>query len=132
MRITYPNEPIYIGDDEVKNAFRLIKINPAVVSMHGFVADGYLGFSTGQTFGANYSPQNFEHLVRGRSQQARHLWLHEAKQCLRKCKQYMDQLQMNPNKDDTRPFAQANTDSQNMGMLDDNGNRLPPILCCSR
>ena len=38
----------------------------------------------------------------------------------------MDKLQLNPHQGDTRPFAQANTDSQNMGMLDDNGNRLPP------
>ena len=42
MRITYPNEPIYIGDDDVKNAFCLIKINPAVAGMHGFVSNGLL------------------------------------------------------------------------------------------
>ena len=38
----------------------------------------------------------------------------------------MDILQLNRHQDDTRPFAQANADSQNMGMLDDNGHRLPP------
>ena len=49
LRITYPDQPIYIGDDDVKNAFRLIKSNPAVVGMHGFVGHGLLGFSTGMT-----------------------------------------------------------------------------------
>ena len=74
LRITYPNQPIYIGDDDVKNAFRLIKSNPAVVGMHGFVGHGLLGFSTGMTFGDNYSPQNFEPVAVARSQQATHLW----------------------------------------------------------
>ena len=74
LRITYPNQPIYIGDDDVKNAFRLIKSNPAVVGMHGFVGHGLLGFSTGMTFGNNYSPQNFEPIAVARSQQATHLW----------------------------------------------------------
>ena len=74
MRITYPNEPIFIGDDDVKNAFRLIKNNPAVVGMHGFVGHGLLGFSTGMTFGDNYSPQNFEPIAVARSQQSKYLW----------------------------------------------------------
>lgn len=74
MRITYPDQPIYIGDDDVKNAFRLIKNNPAVVGMHGFVGHGLLGLSTGMTFGDNYSPQNFEPIAVARSQQATYLW----------------------------------------------------------
>ena len=73
LRITYPNQPIYIGDDDVKNAFRLIKSNPAVVGMHGFVGHGLLGFSTGMTFGDNYSPQNFEPIAVACSQQATYL-----------------------------------------------------------
>ena len=61
MRISYPNEPIYIGDDDVSNAFRLVKIHPTLVGMHGFqVNDEYLGFCTGMTFGDNCSPANFD------------------------------------------------------------------------
>ena len=39
----------------------------------------------------------------------------------------MDKLELNRHQDDTRPFAQANVESQNMGMLDDNGDCLPPF-----
>ena len=113
MRITYPNEPIFIGDDDVKNAFRLIKNNPAVVGMYGFVGHGLLGFSTGMTFGDNYSPQNFEPIAMTRSQQSKYLWKHEPIECFHKCKKYMDELVLDSNELDPRPFAQANADSQN-------------------
>ena len=45
-----------------------------MVGMHGFVGHGLLRFSTGMTFGDNYSPQNFELIAVARSQQATHLW----------------------------------------------------------
>ena len=65
LRISYPNQPLYIGDDDVSNAFRLVKLHPSVVGMHGFRAGNkkkkkYLGFCTGMTFGDNCSPANFE------------------------------------------------------------------------
>ena len=50
MRISYPNTAILLGDDDVTNAFRLIKNNPAVVGMHGFTACKQLTFCTGMTF----------------------------------------------------------------------------------
>ena len=40
----------------------------------------------------------------------------------------MDVLVMDSNKLDLRPFAQANADSQNTGVLDVNGDRLPPVF----
>ena len=89
MRITYPNEPIYIGEDDVKNAFRLIKTNPAVVGMHGFVGCNLLAFATGMTFGDCYSPQNFEPIAVARSQQSSHLWVNEPEECIEKCRQYV-------------------------------------------
>ena len=113
MRITYPNKPNFIGDDNVKNAFRLIKHNPAAVGMHEFVGHGYLGLCTGQTFGGNFSPQNFEPIAVARSQQATHLWKHEPRECLLKCKQYVGVMVMNTNATDTTPFAQANAGSIN-------------------
>ena len=38
----------------------------------------------------------------------------------------MDLLMMDSNELDSRPFAQANANSQNKGVLDVNGDRLPP------
>ena len=98
MRITYPDEPIYIGDDDVKNAFRLIKTNPAVVGMHGFVGCNLLAFATGMTFDDCYFPQNFEPIAVARSQQSAHLWLNEPEECIEKCRRIVDTMVLDPNK----------------------------------
>ena len=97
MRITYPNQPIYIGDDDVKNAFRLIISNPAVVGMHGFIGNGLLGLSTGMRFDDNFSPQNFEPVAVARSQQATYLWNNESEEYLEICRQYVDAMVLDPN-----------------------------------
>ena len=97
MSIIYPDQPIYIGDDDVKNAFRLIKNNPAVVGMHGFIGHGLLGLSTGMTFGDNYSPQNIEYIVVSHSQQNTYLWNNEPEECLEKYRQYDDAMKLDPN-----------------------------------
>ena len=61
MRISYPNEPIYICDNNASNAFRLVKIHPTLVGMHCFkVNNKYLGFCTGMIFSNNCSPTNFD------------------------------------------------------------------------
>ena len=52
-----------LADNDVKNAFRLEKNNPAVVGMHEFVACKHLAFCTGMTFGDLYSPMNFDPLA---------------------------------------------------------------------
>ena len=98
MRITYPNEPIYIGDDDVKNVFHLIKSNPAMVEMHGFVGNSLLELSTSMTFGDNYSPQNFESVAVARLQQDTYLWDNKPEECFEKCRQYVDAMVLDPNK----------------------------------
>ena len=67
MRISYRNQAIYIADDDVSNAFRLVKLHPSMVSMHGFkYLDQYLGFCTGMTFGDNCLPANFDIFALGK------------------------------------------------------------------
>ena len=52
LRISYPDLEIYLGDDDVTNAFKLIKNNPSIVEMCGFTSmeHAILGFCTGQNF----------------------------------------------------------------------------------
>jgi hypothetical protein len=126
MRISYPNTVIPLGDDDVKNAFRLIKNNPAIVAMHGFTGCGYLGFCTGQTFGDSYSPANFDHAAVARTQFAQHLWCHEPDQTLKRAAKYVNQVTIGADPNDGRPFAQANADSLNKGVFK-NGKRIPPF-----
>jgi hypothetical protein len=70
LQISYPNRRILLGDDDMTNAFKFIKNNPSVVAMCGFMANGLLGFSTEQCFGACFSPPNFNQGAKGRQEQA--------------------------------------------------------------
>ena len=110
----------------MKNAFRLVKNNPAVVGMHGFTGHGYLGLCTGQTLGNNYCPQNFEKVARARTAQAQQLWIHEPEQTMQCCQKYVDNITTEAEPNVHHPYSQANLDSLNQGMLDTNGNRNPP------
>ena len=116
-----------MGDDDIKNAFRLIKNNPAAVSMHGFWGHGLLGFCTGQTFGNNYSPVNFDHAALVRVQWAIWLWKNEAIELIEKADEYMQSIQFDHNPADSSSFAQANADSKNQGVFDSCGNRNPTV-----
>ena len=60
MRISYPDQPIYLCDDNITNAFHLIKINPDLVSMHAYVGCSKLVLCTGNTFGNRNCPANFD------------------------------------------------------------------------
>ncbi|KAG7371384.1 hypothetical protein IV203_019954 [Nitzschia inconspicua] len=60
LRISDPDEPILIDENDICGAFRLVKFNPEVVPMHGYRVGPYLGFATGQTFGDNVSAANFD------------------------------------------------------------------------
>jgi hypothetical protein len=58
LRISYPNQEIYLGDDDVSGAFRHLKYHPNLVAMHSCLLYGYMFFQTGLTFGDNTSPSN--------------------------------------------------------------------------
>lgn len=74
LRISYPNEEIYPGDDDVSGAFRQCKYNPFLVAMHSFLIFGKLVLSTGQTFGDGPSPSNWEPIAQARQQLAQAKW----------------------------------------------------------
>ena len=73
MQTSYTNTVILLGDDNMKNVFCLVKNNPTVVGMHGFVAFKRLAFCTGITFGDVYSSMNFIPLAVTRTQFAEYL-----------------------------------------------------------
>ncbi|KAG7345440.1 hypothetical protein IV203_032971 [Nitzschia inconspicua] len=128
LRISYPTERILIGDNDITGAFRLIKYVPEAVPMHGYVASGYLGLATGQTFGDNSSPGNFEVAAIARQHHASFLWHHKPSEVLLRANEYVSNMRIQP----VRPssalqcFAGANYDSLNHGVFDSDGERLPP------
>lgn len=125
-RITYPTEELYQGDDDVSGAFRQIKYNPNLVGMHATLVFGVLFFMTGQTFGDASSPANWEPVATCRRLYAKYLWSQPATvergQHLLPNPKFTDP----PSASDVANFAKANRDSQNQGILNEDGSRQPP------
>ena len=51
LRITYPQDDLVQGDDDVQGVFKHLRIHPNLVGMHAFLYDSNLGFNTSQIFG---------------------------------------------------------------------------------
>lgn len=126
LRITYPNEEIYVGDDDVSGAFRHCKYHPNLVAMHGCFQAHHLVMSTGATFGGNTSPSNWETFADARRQLAQ--WLYKRHDTVRLAAPFLPTLQLAPEPTpvEIQHFARADADSINTGVLDVNGQRLPP------
>jgi len=67
LRITYPNDTIFLFDDDISSAFRHVKYNPFVAGAFAFIANNTLLIPTAQTFGSNTSPANYEPLAKARA-----------------------------------------------------------------
>jgi len=72
LRITYPNDVIYLWDDDVAGAFRLIKYNPQIATAFAAIINSRLWIPVGQVFGGNTSAQNFEGIARAREYLSEH------------------------------------------------------------
>ena len=127
LRITYPWLEIYIADDDVSGAFRLMKYNPDLVGLHTSLQGDYCVVNTGGTFGDNTSPSNFDPIGLARRQLAWYLWKHETEAQLR-AKAYLPlvQLAAPPTPVEIAAFCPADADTINTGVLDANGDRLAP------
>jgi hypothetical protein len=123
--ITYPDTAILLGDNDITGAFRLIKYNPWVVSMHGIVVHEFLGLATGQTFEDTASPGNFEVAAIARQQHAAYLWAHKSNEVLQRAHEFVQQMSFHTGSH-ALAFAPANKDSRNRGVLNADGHRMPP------
>ena len=129
MRISYPNEEIYLGDNDVSGAFNHNKYNPMLVALHAFVLLGFLCMNSANTFGDNSSPSNFEPWARARQQHAQYLWLTRTTASLLAAAAHYNiniQLAPPPTPSEIQQFSPAYADSINKGVFDDRGQRLPP------
>ena len=126
LRITYPDQEIYIGDDDVSGAFRHAKWNPNVIGMHSFMLLGFLFFATGQTFGGNTCPPNFEVMAISRMLIARYLW--KLRSTIAKAAKYLPTIIKAPvpTPEELAKFTPASRDSINTGVLEPDGSRRPP------
>ena len=126
LRITYPDKDIYLGDDDVSGAFRLLKYHPNLVAMHASIQCGMLVLNTGGTFGDNTTPPNWDtfSVVRQKMSQAR--WRDPS--VVHQAAAFMPPISFTPDPTpaEVAQFVQAEPDVLNQGVLDANGERLPP------
>ena len=128
LRITYPDLEIYIADDDVSGAFRLVKYNPQLVALHSFVIGNWLFMNTGQTFGDLTSPPNWDPVAECRRLLARHLW--KDPNIVARAAQFLPdgiELAPPPPPDTIAAFPKPKADSFNPGVLDAAGARIAPL-----
>jgi hypothetical protein len=127
LRITYPLLEIYIADDDVSGAFRLMRYHPNCMAMHTFIQGAYGVVNTGGTFGDNTSPSNFDPIGMARRQLAWYLWEHDP-DVDQRVLPHLPALQLAPEPTlrEVSLFRPADKDTINSGVLDQAGKRLAP------
>jgi hypothetical protein len=126
LRISYPHQEIYVGDDDVSGAFRHNKYHPNVVGMHCYLIFGFLFFGTGLNFGSNTSASNWETVAQARQQLAQFLW--SAASTIPRVQGFLPRIEtaVVPNPQAIADFTPAELDSLNPGVLRSDGTRRSP------
>ena len=126
LRLSHPNEELYIGDDDVSGAFRHAKFNPNVVGLHAFMLFGFLFFATGQTFGGEPGPSNWEVLAIARMKTARYLWTLST--TIKRALPFLPKIETTPSPTpaEVAAFVPAERDSINRGVRNSDDSRKPP------
>lgn len=127
LRVTYPDEDIYIADDDVSGAFRLMKYHPNCMALHTSLQCNYCVVNTGGTFGDNTSPSNFDPIGLARRQLAWYLWKHD-ETIQNRVLPFLPEIHLSaePSPEEVSLFSQADADELNPGVLDANGDRMAP------
>ena len=120
LRITYPDRDIVIHANDVKSCFRQLKHHPDVMGAFSYILGDFLFLQIGQSFGATFSPANWEVVRRVAEQLAEGLF---ADKSLRtKHRKYLDRLRFHKKNGSTRAkFVPAKACNKNTGVRDDNG-----------
>jgi len=128
LRLTFPEEEILIGDDDVKGAFRWVKYTPFLVAMHAFQHDNFVGMYAGQTFGDTTSPQNFEPIPIARRELAKWLWHNAPNRTIEMALPYLPELEtiLPPTDEEIAEFTPADPDPPYLPAVDEDGNPLAP------
>ena len=124
LRISYPDEDILVFDDDVSGAFRHAKHNPDIASAISFVIGELLFIPTGQTFGSNTSPANFEPIARARTILATHL--DGQPNLVEKHKLILDKVTFSDPPTSKTTFVKAIPDTIHKGVFDKKGKRKRP------
>ena len=126
LAITYPNERKTAARDDIQNAFPRLKHALLLIGMYSSTFEGNWLINTGQTFGENTCPSNFDVAARARKEVSQAKWFDPT--IITQAAKYLPPIPAPlPLTDDERAqMTRATRDSINTGVLDSQGNRRPP------
>ena len=107
-----PELAIYLGDNDITNAFKWIKNNPSIVAMCGFTSKEHaiIGLCTGQNFRNCWSQSNFEIIAVARQMRSQYLWLKQPKEAVDRAAPFAKKMSIaDPISKDPPVKAQKNT-----------------------
>ena len=94
LRISYPNDDLFLWYDDVSGAFRQGKYNPEISGAFSFIIFGLLWLPCGMVFGGNTSPQCYDPLANAREHHARHFSCDEYNDLVQKHWDILKHVQM--------------------------------------
>jgi len=120
LRITYPTLLIFLWDDDVSGAFRIVKYNPEIVGAFSAIVGHRLWVPVGQVFGGNTSAQNFEGLARARELLSQYYSHTSFSHLIKKHHNILSRITYAPNVVTSHP-VRATPCSQHSGVLNSDG-----------
>jgi len=121
LRISYPHREIYLWDDDVAGAFRLIKYNPYIATAFSAIVSDILCVPTGQVFGGNTSAQNFEGLAIAREYLSCYFSTEKFQHLVTKHSTILNNIKYSPKPSTETTFVAASPDTTHSGVLNDVG-----------
>jgi len=119
LRISYPFCDIFLWDDDVSGAFRLVKYNPEVVGAFAANLFGWIWIPTGQIFGGNTSAQNFEGFVKAREHLSEYYSNAKFSFLIQKHYSILNLIKYEIEASPNFPYTQAAPDSTHQGVFND-------------
>ena len=122
LRITYPGTDIVVHANDVKSAFRQIKLHPDIMGAFSYIIADKLFLSCGLPFGTDFSPANWEVVRQLIEAVAERIFPDDTLRI--KHAKYLKQLNFDRclGKPARYPFTRAVPDGFNHGVRDDAGN----------
>jgi hypothetical protein len=124
-RISFPHEDIVIHANDVKSAFRQIKLHPDIMGAFSFIIADHLFLSCGLPFGTDFSPANWEVVRKLLEAVAKALFNDDS--LVDKHRKYLDRLKYDRSlgRRVKMPFTRAQADEFNQGIRDVFGDQVP-------
>ena len=123
LRISFPNETIYIALADIKACFRYPRIHPDLTGAFGFLADGFYNLAVAMVFGSNTSAPGWEPLRR--AIEGLSVKFANDPSLVEKHKKYLDMIRWDVPKVTTERPVKACSCALNPGVLDSRGKQIP-------